>query len=171
MSTLQFVILLVVIFISTNGRLSTMTKYVRKMRTWLFKYRVTKIRATLARHGVLFRNSSAKDFGGMCLSEDFFAQEQDKDGLRKVPFTFVFPIRDRYGRAFYEKKGQELVADFLYELCNKQYPRKWFSFELLRELKTFAKTEKTLFVPQNVNPEQSLVQMKIRLDKYVLDNR
>ncbi len=173
MPTLQFVILLVVIFISTDG-ISTLTKYVRRIRNWLFKRRVTTISATLARHGVLFRNNSVKDFNALCLSEDFYAQPVGDAGLREVTETFVFPLYDRELREAYEAKGQAIIGNFLYELCGKQYPRKWFSKELLRALKTLTKSEKTLMVPQpqgRQTPEKILRQMEIRLNLYIQHNR
>lgn len=171
MSTLQFVILLVVIFIATDG-LSTVTKYVRKVRTLLVKHRIAKVRATLARHGVLFRNNSAKDFSALCLSEDFYSQPASDTGLRTVTPTFSFPIRlDEEVRRTYEDAGQKIIADFLYELCNRQYPRNWFSKELVGRLKNLMKSERALFVPQVMDPEKSLTLLKIRLDKYIQNNR
>lgn len=172
MSTLQFVILLLVILLSTNGP-THITTYVRKIRHWLFKRRVAKISATLARHGILFRNNSMSGFTGLCLSEDFDAQPVVVR-LRDVTPTFAFPTYDRELREAYENKGQTILGDFLHELCGKQYPRKWFSKDLLRALKTLTKSEKTLMVPQpqsHQTPEKILMAMKIRLDKYILDNR
>lgn len=170
MSTLQFVILLVVIFLSTNGPTHVAT-YVRKLRAWFFKRRVEKIGQVLKRHGLIFCTNSAKDFSAMCLYVDFVSQTKQENGYYVITPTFTFPIIDKGTREFCNKKGQKLIADFLYELCNKQFPREYFSEALLRKLPNLCKSKKELFVPQNIPLGESLFAMKNRLDQYLIQRR
>lgn len=169
MSTLQFVILLLVIFFTCNGPVNVIG-YTRKVRMWFLMRRVKQVDAALRSHGVLFRNNAFKDFDGFCVDEDFLKQrDPDSTSSTRVNPTFIFRIRDPKRRDKLNDEAMKIIGTFLYRLCDKRIPRKYFVNKYLN-LNLIMRNEKDLLIPQDaVTEHESLEQLDRRLGKYLHD--
>lgn len=169
MSTLQYVILLLVIFFTCNGPVNVIG-YARKVRMWLLTRRVRQVHEALLLHGVLFRNNAFKDFTGFCMNEDFISQrDPNSTSSTRVRPTFIFRIRDPKKQDKLNDEALAIVGGFLYRLCDERIPRKYFVKKYLN-LNLIMKNERDLLIPQDAVTEyESLEALDRRLSKYLHD--
>lgn len=169
MSTLQYIILLLVIFFTCNGPVN-MIGYSRKVRMWFLMRRVKQVNAALQSHGVLFCNNAFKDFNGFCMYEDFLKQHSpDSASSTRVSPTFIFRIRDPKRRDKLNDEAMKIIGTFLYRLCDERIPRKYFAKKYLN-LNLIMRNEKNLLIPQDaVTEHESLGLLDLRLGKYLHD--
>ena len=171
MSGWQFVILLVVIFFSTNGIKNT-TSLIQKIKRKAFRRKVDRLESTLRKHGIknmFFRN----EFDGkiaICLTKDW-SKSLSQGVFNVVEPTFVFYKDDSL---YLENTIMLMMGNFLFELCNKELPRELFSPKYLKWAlgKDFSPTKKTLQVPQRVpSTDETLRALERHLDEYLKSSR
>ena len=149
MSTLQFVILLAVIFLSTNGP-AHVHGYVQTFNEWLLERRVLKIRTELRKYGILFRCNRVGGTMAFCLDLNWITGgKKSSDGFIHIDPLFIFSDKLASTRCSGSiSEGYELLGDFVWVLLDRKYPRKIFDRKLLKRLEgVTVKTEVNLFVP------------------------
>lgn len=165
MSILQFVILLVVIFVSTNTKNIAGIYHNIKRRS--FRRKVARLQSILEKYcsqTLLFKN----EFEGkiaICLAADWNEPGQ-QGGFVVVEPTFVFYQRDSKK---IEEKFLLIIGDFLFEVCQGELPLAYFSGKVLQSAlgRNFTQNKKTLLVPEKVPPfEIVLGALNKRLQMY-----
>jgi hypothetical protein len=163
MSTMQFVVLLIVVFFSSGG-----PKHFRDYILWIknlaFKRRVSKIKRVLLPYGVIFCNNSIKGVSALCFYDDYRKQVGDSSAPpTAVTPTFSFPDYNSSQRM----EALEILSDFLYKLCEGRFPKKYFDRAHMKELEgVIFRSERNLLVPPTPD-KTSMERLKISLNKYL----
>jgi hypothetical protein len=152
LSNLQFVILLVAIFLFSGGPWHVQ-RYYLWFQKLLFNYRVKKIRKDLGRFGTILRGHQVGKTVVICSEADFQEElalrRNDKNIVEVWDHSCIFS--DTYEDTVIVGKLSEIsttLAEIMYNLLDRKYNRSIFSPEMVEELRrTITRYDKRLQVP------------------------